>query len=401
MDMQRHPTTLPAASVVLIGSLGLASAMGIGRFAFTPMLPLLQREAGLALDDGGWLAFANYAGYLVGALLCFAFDPRAGASARAGLAAVAACTLGAALAEAFAVLLALRFLAGVASALALVGVAAWALAGLAAREREDASGWVFGGVGLGIVAAGLVALVADGSRAPTAHAWLAMGGLAAFVAFLAWRPLGMTAGRPDVARRQPTPLGRAGWCMVFCYGAFGFGYIVPSTFLPAVGRSTFAESSLMAWTWPLFGLAAAASTAASARMFQRTSPAKVWALSQFIMAFGVILPVVVASPWSILVCAACVGGTFMVVTMAGLQQARIVAGAGASRLMAAMTAAFALGQLAGPLCIQPGVAGVAVIAAPSIAAAIVLAAGAAAMLRPITGSSQGRCRQCAMPDLTP
>jgi predicted MFS family arabinose efflux permease len=44
-----------------------------------------------------------------------------------------------------------------------------------------------------------------------------------------------------------------------------------------------------------------------------------------------------------------VGGTFMVITMAGMQEARLVAGEHARALMAAMTAAFALGQIAGPL----------------------------------------------------
>ena len=49
---------------------GLAAAMGIGRFAFTPLMPLMQEHAGLTLAQGGWLAAANYAGYLAGALLC-------------------------------------------------------------------------------------------------------------------------------------------------------------------------------------------------------------------------------------------------------------------------------------------------------------------------------------------
>lgn len=46
----------------------LAVAMGIGRFAFTPILPMMQRDAGLSLTDGSWLASANYLGYFLGAL---------------------------------------------------------------------------------------------------------------------------------------------------------------------------------------------------------------------------------------------------------------------------------------------------------------------------------------------
>src|SRR3954468_1771951 len=58
----------PAWQLGLAGLLSLAVAMGIGRFAFTPMLPLMVREGLLDVSAGGWLAAANYAGYLVGAL---------------------------------------------------------------------------------------------------------------------------------------------------------------------------------------------------------------------------------------------------------------------------------------------------------------------------------------------
>src|SRR3546814_16415570 len=59
---------LPAASLAFSGLVALAVAMGIGRFAFTPLLPMMQNDAGLALTQGGWLASANYLGYLIGAL---------------------------------------------------------------------------------------------------------------------------------------------------------------------------------------------------------------------------------------------------------------------------------------------------------------------------------------------
>jgi fucose permease len=54
----------------------------------------------------------------------------------------------------------------------------------------------------------------------------------------------------------------------------------------------------------------------------------------------------------IVLAALCVGGTFMVVTMAGLQEARSVAGSNARALMGAMTACFGLGQIAGPLLVS-------------------------------------------------
>jgi hypothetical protein len=69
------------------------------------------------------------------------------------------------------------------------------------------------------------------------------------------------------------------------------------------------------------------------------------------MAIGVLAPAIRTGVSTLLLSAVCVGGTFMVVTMAGMQEARRVAGASAPRLMAAMTGAFAFGQLVGPLTV--------------------------------------------------
>ena len=57
-----------AAAAALIGLLALASSMWIGRFSLTPILPQMQQDAGLTLTVDGWLATANYLGYLIGAL---------------------------------------------------------------------------------------------------------------------------------------------------------------------------------------------------------------------------------------------------------------------------------------------------------------------------------------------
>src|SRR5215469_3441956 len=84
---------ISAAAAATIGLLALASAMGIGRFSLTPILPLMQQDAGLTLAVGGWLATANYIGYLAGALMCIAFAPRPAFSIRWGLVGVGLTTL--------------------------------------------------------------------------------------------------------------------------------------------------------------------------------------------------------------------------------------------------------------------------------------------------------------------
>jgi hypothetical protein len=113
----------------------------------------------------------------------------------------------------------------------------------------------------------------------------------------------------------------------------------------------------------VFGLAAAASTMAVSRWWRSVPPRRLWAAAQVVMAAGVLAPALRMSVATLLWCAVCVGGTFMVVTMTGIQEARRIAGATAPRLIAAMTAAFALGQLVGPFTVtslgspsSPGVA---------------------------------------------
>jgi MFS family permease len=368
-----------AARIACIGLLGLAAAMGIGRFAFTPLLPLMQAHEGLTLTQGGWLAGANYLGYLLGALACAARPPQAARAARWGLIGVAVFTLATVVMGDFALRWMLRFGAGVSSALVLVGVSSWALPLLAARQRSDLSGWVFAGVGVGITAAGVVGFAAGVLHSAPAWAWLALGLIAASVAVFALRELHAPVGTASSAAsvRAP-PLRASDWALVLCYGAFGFGYIIPATFLPAFARALVDDPRAFGAVWPVFGLAAAASTVLATRWLPAWRPQAVWAASQVVMAFGVLVHALAPNLTTTVLSALCVGGTFMVATMAGIQHARQAAADRAPRLIATMTAAFALGQLIGPLTIR-GTSGAGVALWPSVLAALLLLASSAAL----------------------
>src|SRR4051812_35032856 len=79
--------------VALSGMLALAVAMGIGRFAFTPILPMMQEDAGLGVSEGAWLASANYLGYLAGGLAAMRGGVNQRHAIRYGLLAIALATL--------------------------------------------------------------------------------------------------------------------------------------------------------------------------------------------------------------------------------------------------------------------------------------------------------------------
>lgn len=347
--------TIGPGRTALIGLLGLASAMGIGRFAFTPMLPLMQAAGQLSLPQASALAGANYLGYLAGALACTAWTPAPLRAVRVGLAAVALLTLGMALTTWLPLWLGLRFGAGVASAYVLVGVSAWAVPVLAAAGHGRRAGVLFAGVGAGIALAGLGGLGAGIAGWAPAPAWVLLGGAAGAVALWVHRALPRAAAGAARAAAAGTAIGPDGWRLVGCYGAFGFGYIIPATFLPALARQQLADPALFGWVWPAFGAAAAVSTLLAARWAGQVAPRRLWALGQGVMALGLVLAAYWPTLAGLLGCAVCVGGTFMVMTMAAMQEARRSAGEHAPRLMAAMTAAFAAGQLAGPF--SPGLFG--------------------------------------------
>jgi predicted MFS family arabinose efflux permease len=140
--------------------------------------------------------------------------------------------------------------------------------------------------------------------------------------------------------------------LVACYGLFGFGYIIPATFLPVMARHAIADPALFGWAWPIFGSAALVSTLAAGRLSAHVSNQLIWAIGHVLMAIGVAVPVVWPSIAGIVLSSLCVGGTFMVITSAAMQEARRVAPANSTSLMAVMTTAFAIGQILGPVLVS-------------------------------------------------
>ena len=144
--------------------------MGIGRFAFTPVLPMMQQDQGLSVTAGAWLASANYFGYLAGALAAIWMQRQATIAIRIALVAIGVVTVAMGVANGLALWLLLRAAAGVASAWVLIHASAWSLERLAAVRRPLLNGIVFGGVGAGIAAAGGICVALMHVKASSAQA---------------------------------------------------------------------------------------------------------------------------------------------------------------------------------------------------------------------------------------
>lgn len=383
--MSRAPSGRSTALLVSVAaSLMLAVAMGIGRFAFTPLLPMMQKDQGLSLVLGGWLATSNYLGYFLGAYTAAWLRAAPGKIISLSLLATALLTAGMAFTDLPVFWILLRGLAGVASAWVLVFTSAWALQHLAAAEAPGLRGLLFSGVGFGIMLAGSLCMLFLSWGWSAERSWFALGVTALLLSLLALPVLGAggsseatVTGRARISADPRQVLGTA-----LAYGVFGFGYIIPATFLPAMAKQRLPDSALFGWAWPVFGFAALVSTLLAARLMLRYSNRRVWGVSHVVMGVGVILPVVLQGLVGILLSALCVGGTFMVITSAGIQEARRLAPQDPSRLMARFTAAFAIGQILGPLCVSLLPKGSGSLTTLLIAAAaLLLASGAGLLLR--------------------
>jgi MFS family permease len=378
MAPPKTPAGPSPLATVIAGALSLAVAMGIGRFAFTPMLPLMIQHGQLDVAAGGWLAAANYAGYLLGGLTGGRVPLSAVRLSVVALLLTAALTAAMALPTVLWLWIALRLAAGLCSAWAFVGTSVWCLGALAAMGRPAWGGGLYTGVGLGIAIAGLYCLAGAATGVSAPSLWLQLGLLALVLLAPVLAVLRKIESPTTTtgANADPEPgLGTPG--LVICYGVMGFGYILPATFLPVLARGVIDDPRWFGLAWPVFGLTAALSTMLAGRLMRHASRLQVWAASHLLMGVGVLLPSLWLNGWSVALSALLVGGTFMVATVAGIQEIRARAGGDPTALVSRMTTAFAIGQIAGPVTSSL------LLHLPAFAAdglSLALAAGAAALV---------------------
>ncbi|HUQ58231.1 YbfB/YjiJ family MFS transporter [Lentzea sp.] len=293
----------------------LAAGMGIGRFVYTPILPLMTAQAGLSAASAASLATANYLGYFAGALATVVRAPSRTTN-RVALVVLVVSLAGMPLTHGLAVWFVLRLVAGVASALVFVAAV------------NAGPGWGMSGVGAGIALSGLVVLV----HAQWRFAWWVAAGLSALLALAAWNL------RPERPRPQATGSGRRGFGALFTsYTLEGVGYIIAGTFLVAA-----ISGPLGSGAWVLVGVSAALSVMIKGR--------NLLPVALFLQAVGIALPALVSGTTAALVAVVLFGGTFLTVAATSL---RIGADLGFPRAAAVLTAGYSAGQVLGPLVATP------------------------------------------------
>ncbi|MBK1664313.1 MFS transporter [Rhodospirillum rubrum] len=345
MGRADQTATIAAALVLVIG-------MGFGRFAFTGLYPLMVADQQISVAGGSYAASANYAGYLLGALL---------AALPLGMPSRKLCTLAVVTTVALLGLLALplteglivalRGVAGLSSAFAIVAASHWLIHD---QGHHHGAPMLFSGVGIGIflsaemIAAGHQGLLS--SRAiwlMLAIAALALGGVSIA---LQRRAEGAQTHQeppsPHAADARPRPsLGATR--LIVIYGLAGLGYIITATYLPLLVRTAFAAID-PAHIWAVFGLGAVPSCFLWHALHDRWGTRRSLLANLVVQAIGVTLPVL-HTPASFIFSAILVGGTFMGTVTIAMPAARKLAGKVRFNMLAIMTASYGVGQIIGPL----------------------------------------------------
>ncbi|MFG1933860.1 YbfB/YjiJ family MFS transporter [Mycobacterium sp. NPDC048908] len=329
---------------------GLAAAMGIGRFAYTPILPLMTAQTTLSPQAAGALATANYVGYLIGALAGTAW-PRLARSTLAWRISLGVLVLTLAampLAPNIIGWLVLRTAAGFVSAVLFV----IAVNSMMEHLPPHLPGWGFGGVGVGIALSGALVLTLP-AKVGWQGAWWTSAALAAVLSAGAWtmRPRPRAAAIGCAAPQSPREHRANRWFAVLfvSYTLEGIGYIVAGTFLVAAIRQT-SSDWLGSGAWLFVGLAAVPSAAVWTWLCARWSHPTLLACALLLQSFGIAPPALAPGPVAALLGAILFGSTFIGVSTMALAAGRLLGFPGA---VALLTSGYSVGQIVGPVAVTP------------------------------------------------
>ncbi len=369
---ESRPTPARASpwQIALAGLVALAVAMGLGRFAFTPLLPMMLHDGVVDLPTASWLASANYLGYMLGAVLCtlqpwiwskvkglplLAFS----SLVRAGLVMTGVLTLAMAW-QVPALWPLLRFLAGVTSAVVFVFTSGWCLSRLAKLGVPAMGGLIYVGPGAGIVVSGLFATGMVAWEWTAATGWLIFGVLAFVLTALVWhimrggeeRLIVLPSGTATQGKASPAALPPQASAemplLTLAYGIAGFGYIITATFLPVIARAALPGSPWLDMFWPIFGLGVMIGAVLATRMPPGQDFRILLAGCYFVQALGI-----AASLWSPSLAGFAIGSLllgipFTAITFFAMQEVRRLRPVTAASFIGLLTATYGVGQIIGP-----------------------------------------------------
>jgi len=339
------------------GLCALMVVMGIGRFAYTALLPGMMNTYGFGEDVAGIMAAWNYAGYLGGVLamrkeapgirryLLFVFF----------LALSLFTTAGMGLVTTHMSWHVMRFLAGFASGACFVLCSSIVLDTLTAINRPELAGILYSGVGAGIAMGGAASGPLE-ILVGSSGAWFGLATLClplALVAAATLRPGANSAPVTQIPDKnsfsyENSEKKRPYRILLLSYFLEGFGYIIGATFLVSLVQTTTNSPEKARISWVVTGCAAALSTPVW-RYAARKGYVRMLVLAFLLQGTGALLPVLSSSTMAALGAGLLLGGTFMGITVLSLQYGVVLSGMPSAHTVAVMTALYGAGQIIGPV----------------------------------------------------
>ncbi|MET0069107.1 MAG: YbfB/YjiJ family MFS transporter [Candidatus Thiodiazotropha sp.] len=335
------------------GVISLILMLGIARFAYTPLLPIMIEQAGLGLSEGGWLTAVNYLGYLCGAITASLINDLVLKDRlyRIGLVVAVVSTLGMGLTDDIWLWSFYRFIAGLSSAAGLLLGSGLILNWLIRHGHRSELGIHFSGVGLGI-AFGAIAVELMSHHFDWRGQWLMLSLLGTLMLLPAWAWLpppdrSKITNSGEVMVDNP-PSRRFLLLFMAAYFCAGAGYVVSATFIVAIIDELPGLRGLGAWSFFILGMAAAPACIIWDLIARRTGYIDALLIAFILQVVGILLPVIDPTPFMAMAGALLFGGTFigivsLVLTMAGRYYPTRPA-----KMMGKMTIAYGIAQIVIP-----------------------------------------------------
>ena len=339
--------------VLLAGFFSQLLCLGVARFAYTPLLPLMQQDNVLNDASGGYLAAVNYLGYMVGALLAASLNSLQLKDRlyRLGLVLAVLSTAGMVLTDNLYLWALWRFIAGLSSAGSMLIASGLILHWLLSHKQRAELGIHFAGLGFGIALSALVVELMLGSGLNWRSQWLYLTLAAAVLALPAWRWLPkpvQTVGIITGSRSQATVSRRFLWLMLACYFCAGYGYVINATFIVTIVERMPGLSGSGNLSFIVLGLAATPAVLLWDLIARKSGYLKAIMLALLLQAISIVLPLWFSAIAVVLLSAALFGATFVGVVSLVLTMAGRLYPSKPAKLMGKMTLAYGSAQVLAP-----------------------------------------------------
>jgi predicted MFS family arabinose efflux permease len=350
------PSPAHPARLILILSLAPAIGLGIGRFAYSLVLPDMRDSLQWSYSSAGFMNTINAFGYLAGALVASRLSRRFGlfAVVRTGTLACVLSLLLCGVTADFTVLSFARLLTGFGAAIAFV--AGGALAATIGQAQPERSGFLlslfYAGPGMGIILSGLLApfLLQGFGAGSWWIVWLALAGVSTLMTLPLLRPIDASAGLSQAAP-APFALGPI-WVYLASYFMFGAGYIAYMTFMIAYVRDGGGGPAAQSAFWCLIGVSAFASPWVWRGVLAQGRSGRAMAIILGVNAVGAAMPLLGHSALVLGASALVFGVAFFAVVASTTAFVRFNYPPEAwPKGIAAVTIAFGIGQTLGPIAV--------------------------------------------------